>query len=95
MGTPGRKPTQARRKPAAQAPELKYHRKAFQDPAPRSEVVRIDRAAMNEIRDIAHGLWMESKLPNANVLMLEALRRYIVKMGVAEPNFEIVMEDAR
>lgn len=66
-------------------------RRAFQLPDPPQAHVVIDSRALNTIKDIAHKLWMETKLPNANLLMLEALRLYMDRKG-AVANFSVKME---
>lgn len=46
---------------------------------------------MNEIKDIAHKLYLETRFPNANLIMLEALKQYIERKG-AQANFSVNLE---
>lgn len=65
--------------------------RAFELPEPPQSHVIIDRRAMNEIKDIAHKLYLETRFPNANLIMLEALKQYIERKG-AQANFSVNLE---
>jgi hypothetical protein len=41
----------------------------------------IDNAALHRVRDIAHKIWSETKHPNSNLVLLEALATYINQNG--------------
>lgn len=71
--------------------EVKRVRPFGYPPEPTEHLV-VDSQVMNQIRDVAHELYMEKRSPNANLIMLEALKRVMVKAG-AKANFSIVMED--
>lgn len=65
--------------------------RAFVPPVEPVNHVVIDRRAMNEIKDIAHKIWMAERYPNANLIMLEATRQYIERKG-AVANFTVQLE---
>lgn len=46
---------------------------------------------MNEIKDIAHKLYLANKCPNGNLIMFQALKEYIERKG-AKANFTVIME---
>jgi hypothetical protein len=41
----------------------------------------IDSMAMHRIRDTAHKVWLETRCPNGNLVMLEALRLILIQEG--------------
>lgn len=48
----------------------------------------IDQRAMHKIKDIAHKIWMQTRRPNANLIMFEALRLWLWREGY-DPGFEV------
>lgn len=48
----------------------------------------IDRRALNQMQDWAHALWMEQLHPNANLILIECLARWLEQRGVKVP-FEV------
>jgi hypothetical protein len=56
------------------------------------EHVVIDRSAMNEIRDRAHKIYMQTLRPDAVLVMFQALKDYMEKRG-AKANFTVEGEN--
>lgn len=63
----------------------------FSLPEPPVNHVTIDKLAMNHIKERAHRIWMETKKPDANLIMFEALKQYMEHKG-ADANFTVVMD---
>lgn len=62
--------------------------------AQKPDKIEINARTMHKIRDIAHRIWVETREPNANLIMFEALRQYIVHQG-QEPGFTIATLDIK
>jgi hypothetical protein len=67
-------------------------KRAFEKPSSPKETVVIDKRALWALMDTAHTIWMATKSPNANLILLESLRQYLVHQG-AQPNFTVKLEE--
>lgn len=64
--------------------------RAFKQPEPPIEELIIDRRTLNHIRDVANQIWQETRIPNANLIMFEALHQLMVQKGL-KPQFRVEM----
>lgn len=61
--------------------------RAFQNREQVTELV-LNQRNYSKLKDIAHRIWMDTRAPNANLIMLEALRTMMLEAGL-EPKFRI------
>jgi hypothetical protein len=57
--------------------------RAFSKPLERVDVVTIDEKSLGEIRDIAHRIYSDTRSPNANLVMYQALADYMGRRGAS------------
>lgn len=50
----------------------------------------IDARTMHKIKDIAHRIWIQTRKPNGNLIMFEALKQYMAQQGYDTPAYEVV-----
>ena len=62
-------------------------------PKKKPSLFPIDSRALHRIRDTAHTIWKETRCPNGNLVMVEALRRILILEGYpvsfAVPDLEV------
>ncbi len=53
------------------------------------KILKIDARAMHKIKDIAHRIWVQTRKPNGNLIMFEALKQYMTQQGYETPAYEV------
>ncbi len=53
------------------------------------KLLKIDAHAMHKIKDIAHRIWVQTRKPNGNLIMFEALKQYMTQQGYETPAYEV------
>lgn len=58
------------------------------------KILNIDARAMHKIKDLAHKIWVRTRKPNANLIMFEALKQFMMQQGYETPAYEVLeLED--
>lgn len=55
----------------------------------KKEVLKLDARALHHIRDMANKIWQRTRKPNANLIMYEALKQFMIREGYEPPAFEV------
>lgn len=63
--------------------------RAFETLQPPPLIIEIDASALQSIKDCAHRIYLETKVPSQVPCILQALHDYILARGLT-PNFKVI-----